>query len=91
MMLGQNQTAEQVEVVKKKYGFDKPIGTQFLYYLNDLSPISFHSNRTDDYTYLRPNKYTATELFTLGNTTTVIKYPYLRESFTKQGKKVTHW
>ncbi len=89
MMLGQNQTAEQVEAVKQKYGFNKPIGTQFLYYLNDLSPISFHSNRTDDYTYLRPNKYTATELFTLGNTTTVIKYPYLRESFTKQGKKVT--
>ncbi len=89
MMLGQNQTAEQVEAVKQKYGFDKPIGTQFLYYLNDLSPISFHSNATKDYTYLSPNKYTATELFTLGNTTTVIKAPYLRESFTKQGKKVT--
>lgn len=89
MMLGQNQTAEQVEAVKQKYGFDKPIGTQFLYYLNDLSPISFHSNTPKDYTYLSPNKYTATELFTLGNTTTVIKAPYLRESFTKQGKKVT--
>ena len=88
-MLGQNQTAEQVQAVKKKYGFDKPLGTQFLYYLNDLSPISFHSNTTDDYTYLRPNKYLATELFFIGNTTTVIKAPYLRESFTKQGKKVT--
>jgi peptide/nickel transport system permease protein len=89
MMLGQNQTAAQVEAVKQKYGFNKPIGTQFLYYLNDLSPISFHSNTTDDYTYLRPNKYAATELFSLGHITTVIKYPYLRESFTKQGKKVT--
>ncbi len=89
MMLGQNQTAEQVEAVKQKYGFDKPLGTQFLYYLNDLSPISFHSNHTNDYTYLRPNKYTAKEIFTVGNTTTVIKAPYLRESFTKQGKKVT--
>jgi len=89
MMLGQNQTAEQVQAVKQKYGFDKPIGTQFLYYLNDLSPISFHSNTPKDYTYLSPNKYTATTLFTLGNTTTVVKAPYLRESFTKQGKKVT--
>ncbi|WP_179345942.1 ABC transporter permease [Winogradskyella ursingii] len=89
MMLGQNQNSEQVEAVKKKYGFDKPISTQYLYYLNDLSPISFHSNSTEDYTYLRDNKYTATELFTIGNTTTVIKTPYLRESFTKQGKKVT--
>lgn len=89
MMLGQNQTAEQVAVVKHKYGFDKPIGTQFLYYLNDLSPISFHSNTPKDYTHLSPNKYTATKLFTLGNTTTVLKAPYLRESFAKQGKKVT--
>ncbi|WP_179008651.1 ABC transporter permease [Winogradskyella forsetii] len=89
MMLGQNQTAEQVQAVKQKYGFDKPIGTQFLYYLNDLSPISFHSNTPKDYTYLSPNKYAASELFTKGNTTTVLKLPYLRESFTKQGKKVT--
>ncbi|WP_412561440.1 ABC transporter permease [Winogradskyella sp. MIT101101] len=89
MMLGQNQTAEQVEAVKKKYGFDKPLGTQFLYYLNDLSPISFHSNSSNDYTHLSPNKYNASKLFSLGNTTTVIKTPYLRESFTKQGKKVT--
>ncbi|NRB61133.1 MAG: ABC transporter permease [Winogradskyella sp.] len=89
MMLGQNQTAEQVEAVKKKYGFDKSLSTQYLYYINDLSPISFHSNSTEDYTFLRPNKYNASELFTIGNTTTVIKTPYLRESFTKQGKKVT--
>ena len=88
-MLGQNQTAEQVEAVKKKYGFDKPLGTQFLYYLNDLSPISFHSETASEYTYLSQNKYSATELFTIGNTTTVVKTPYLRESFTKQGKKVT--
>ncbi len=89
MMLGQNQTAEQVEAVKKKYGFDKPLGKQYLYYLNDLSPISFHSNNSEDYTYLGPNKYTATELWTIGSITTVLKAPYLRESFTKQGKKVT--
>ncbi|BAO74648.1 dipeptide transport system permease protein DppB [Winogradskyella sp. PG-2] len=87
--MGQNQTADQVAAVKQKYGFDKPLGTQFLYYLNDLSPISFHSNKLEDYTYLSSNKYSASELFTIGNTTTVIKAPYLRESFTKQGKKVS--
>ena len=89
MMLGQNQTAEQVEAVKKKYGFDKPLGTQYFYYLNDLSLISFHSKSSDDYTFLSSNKYNASKLFSIGNTTTVIKTPYLRESFTKQGKKVT--
>ena len=89
MMLGQNQSAEQVEAVKKKYGFDQPIGKQYLYYLNDLSPISFHSTSSNDYTYLAPKKYNAIELWSVSNTTTVLKTPYLRESFTKQGKKVT--
>lgn len=89
MMLGQNQTAAQVAIVKKKYGFDKPKTTQFVYYLNDLSPISWHSNNPEDYTYLREGKYTVSKLFTIGNTTTVLKFPYLRESFTKQGKRVS--
>lgn len=89
MMLGQNEDSKQLAIVKAKYGFDKPIGTQYLYYLNDLSPLSFHSNSKSDYTYLRDGKYTASKLFTIGNTTTVLKFPYLRESFTKQGKKVT--
>lgn len=89
MMLGQNEDSEQLAIVKKKYGFDKSVGTQYLYYLNDLSPISFHSNTEDDYTFLRPQKYSEAKLFTIGNTTTVLKFPYLRESFTKQGKKVS--
>ncbi len=89
MMLGQNEDSAQLAIIKQKYGFDKPIGTQYLYYLNDLSPVSFHSNNLEDYTFLQNGKYTATKLFFIGNTTTVLKYPYLRESFTKQGKKVS--
>jgi len=89
MMLGQNEDSEQLAIVKAKYGFDKPIGTQYLYYLNDLSPLSFHSQNADDYTYLSNGKYSATKLFTIGNTTMALKFPYLRESFTKQGKNVT--
>jgi len=89
MMLGQNEDSQQLAIIKQKYGFDKPISTQYLYYLNDLSPISFHSTSSNDYTFLSSDKYSASELFTIGNTTTAIKFPYLRESFTKQGKKVT--
>jgi peptide/nickel transport system permease protein len=89
MMLGQNEDSEQLATVKQKYGFNKPVSTQYFYYLNDLSPVSFHSNNTEDYTFLRLNKYSALKLFTIGNTTTVLKLPYLRESFTKQGKKVS--
>ena len=89
MMLGQNEDSAQLAIIKQKYGFDKPIGTQYLYYLNDISPISFHSNNPKDYTYLAEGKYSATKLFSIVNITTVLKFPYLRESFTKQGKKVT--
>ena len=89
MMLDQNENSEQLALIKKKYGFDKPVSTQYLYYLNDLSPVSFHSTNADDYTYLSEGKYSAVKLFTIGSTTTVIKAPYLRESFQKSGKKVT--
>jgi peptide/nickel transport system permease protein len=89
MMLGQNQTEEQLEMVREKYGFDKPVLTQYLYYLNDLSPISFHSENPEDYTYLEEGKYEALPLFSVGETAVVLKAPYLRESFQKSGKEVS--
>ncbi len=89
MMLGQNEDSAQLAIVKQKYGFDKPISTQYFYYLNDLFPISFHSKSPEDYTFLQEGKYEALKLFSTQNTTTVLKFPYLRESFTKQGKQVT--
>ncbi|KAF2517532.1 ABC transporter permease [Flavobacterium salilacus subsp. salilacus] len=89
MMLDQNENSEQLAIIKKKYGFDKPVSTQYLYYLNDLSPVSFHSTNQEDYTYLSEGKYSAIKLFSIGGTTTVLKAPYLRESFQKSGKAVT--
>ncbi|WP_053975510.1 ABC transporter permease [Mangrovimonas xylaniphaga] len=89
MMLGQNEDSKQLAAVKAKYGFDKPISTQYAYYLNDLSPVSFHSTNPEDYTFLRPGKYSAMTLFEVGKTNVVLKLPYLRESFTKQGKEVS--
>ncbi len=89
MMLGQNESEEQLENVRRKYGFDKPITTQYRYYLNDLSLISFHSLNTKDFSYLDKNKYSAVQLLSIGNKAIVIKFPYLRESFQKNGKKVS--
>jgi len=89
MMLDQNENSEQLALVKKKYGFDKPVMTQYLYYLNDLSPLSFHSKNESDYTFLAEGKYNAQKLVTISATTLAIKTPYLRESFQKSGKKVT--
>ena len=50
MMLGQSDDIEQIQIINKKYGFDKPISTQYIYYLNDISPISIHSKEKEHYT-----------------------------------------
>jgi len=89
MMLGQNQSKEQIDAVKKKYGLDQPIFTQYLLYINDLSPISYHSTDPQDYTYLAPRKYTVARSFPIGRGRLALKLPYLRESFQKSGKKVS--
>lgn len=89
MMLDQNENSEQLAIVKKKYGFDQPVYVQYLYYLNDLSPISIHSSEKSDYTFLADGKYNAVRLFSVGKYNVALKTPYLRESFRKSGTKVT--
>lgn len=89
MMLDQREDTEQLQNIRKKYGFDQPITTQYLYYLNDLSPISVHSNSKNNYTYLDTSKYTFIKLFSIGSKTVVLKYPYLRTSFQKNDKNVS--
>ena len=89
MMLDQREDSEQLANIRKKYGFDQPKIKQYFYYLNDLSPLSFHSKNQDDYTFLDDQKYSCSSLFSTGNTTIAFKYPYLRESFQKNGKRVS--
>lgn len=89
MLMGQREDSEQLNAIRKKYGFDKPLSTQYIYYLNDVSPLSFHSKNKEDYTSLDSGKYTYTKLFSIGDNTLVIKYPYLRDSFQKNGKRVS--
>jgi len=89
MMLDQREDSAQLKVIKHKYGFDKPLITQYLYYLNDLSPISVHSKNPANYTFLDKRKYNFVRLFTIDNEVVVLKFPYLRESFQRNGKKVS--
>lgn len=89
MMLGQNESSEQVAAIKKKFGFDKPLSTQYCYYLNDLSPLSFHSTNPEVYTSLATDKYTSVHLFAVLDTDVVLKLPFLRASFAKPGKSVS--
>tara|TARA_B100000809_G_scaffold252094_1_gene286395 strand:+ start:25177 stop:26253 length:1077 start_codon:yes stop_codon:yes gene_type:complete len=88
MMLDQRQDSEQLINVKKKYGFDKPISVQYLYYINDVSLVSLHSNSKEDYTFLESGKYNVFGSLSLGSIAFVLKTPYLRHSFQKNGKSV---
>lgn len=88
MMLDQNQSAEQIQLVNQKFGFDKPITTQYFLYLNDLSPVSIHSTNPKDYSFNK-GQYKALDLIEFKNHKILIKLPYLRESFQKSGKPVS--
>jgi len=84
MMLGQRADMASVEAINKDLGRDKPLYLQFLNYLNDLSPISFHATKdVHSYWYLDPAKFGKTvELVPLGKGhALVLKAPYLRRSY----------
>lgn len=90
MMLGQRADAESIEIINKDLGRDKPVGVQYLAYLNDLSLISFHNNSDSaSYWYLDRSKYApCATLLRLGSTSMVVKMPYLRRSYQSK-RKVT--
>ena len=88
MMLGQRADAESIAIINRDLGRDKPVGTQYLNYLNDLLPISLHNNADPDhFFYLDPDKYAPyTTLLTVGSTSVVLKAPYLRRSYQSKRK-----
>jgi len=88
MMLDQNENSEQLAIIKKKYGFDKPVFVQYLYYINDLSPVSIHYKNSENISYLSKNKYNYISFLNFKKFNLVFKTPYLRESYQKNGVSV---
>ncbi len=88
MMLGQRADAESIEIINRDLGRDKPLGIQYLSYLNDLSVISFHNNKdSESHWYLDDEKYFPyATLLKIGTTSVVAKMPYLRRSYQSKRK-----
>lgn len=86
MAVGQRTDAETQEAIKKEFGLDKPLFTQYLLFLNDISPISFHK----DYTKIElKEKYGTSLRIPLGFTTVLVKKPFLRRSFQNRERTET--
>ena len=89
MMLDQKEDPEQLTQIRKNLGLDQPVWKQYLYYLNDLSPVSIHKNKGENYTSLSSGKYNGLQIFKGEENSVLLKFPYLRTSFQRQGKTVT--
>lgn len=90
MMLDKREDSKQLELIKAKYGFDKPLRLQYFYYLNDVSILSFHNTKdVNSFAFLDYKKYNAKILFNYKDFSLVVKTPYLRTSFVKSNLKVS--
>lgn len=82
MMMGQRSDLATEEAIRKELGLDLPIGVQYLAYLNDLSPVSWHKTHDrESFFYLTPQNYHYVKLVSFKNSSLVLKKPYMRRSY----------
>eukprot|EP01132_Coremiostelium_polycephalum_P015705 gene15705-18939_t len=87
MTMGQRSDLQSLEAVRKEFGLDKPKTVQFFLYLNDLSPLSFYENNSEN-----KEKYHFLKVFSFGKQAFVLKWPYLRRSYqTKRNVTTILW
>ena len=77
MTQGQRADVQSLQAVRKEFGLDKPVPVQFLYYINDLSPVGVHLN-----TIAEQQRYHYVALFAVSQQKVIaLKWPYLRRSY----------
>lgn len=81
MMLGQRSDIASAEAIRHDLGLDQPLQVQFLGYLNDVSPLSFHSTNRKSYFFLDEAKYHLLGSLHLANSAIALKNPYLGRSY----------
>jgi len=74
LVMGQRADAATQENIRKELYLDQPRWKQFLFYLNDVSPIGIHSKEEIQAKGLRG-------IFIGGHTRVGLKWPYLRRSY----------
>ena len=75
LVMGQRADAATQDNIRKELYLDQPRWKQFIYYLDDVSPLGIHTREEIRHKGLRG-------IFIGGNTTVVgLKWPYLRRSY----------
>src|ERR1700722_5035226 len=74
LVIGQRADAATQDNIRKELYLDQPRWKQFVFYLDDISPIAIHSRDETDRKGLKG-------IFIGGNTCLAIKWPYLRRSY----------
>ncbi len=82
MMLGQRADISSIEAINNELGLNDPVYVQYIKFLNDLSPVSFHKVDKGSKIFADSSKYAPyLKLTDLGNTKIIVKKPYLRRSY----------
>lgn len=74
LVLGQTGDSATIQNIRKELALDQPKWKQFVYYLNDVSPVSIHSKTEIERKELKG-------IFIGGETKFALKVPYLRKSY----------
>lgn len=74
LVLGQTGDSATIQNIRKELALDQPKWKQFVYYLNDVSPISFHTKAEIERKELKG-------IFIGGETKFALKVPYLQKSY----------
>lgn len=83
IQFGQRSDPESIELLKRKFYLDKSYVEQIYRYFEDLSFLQYvgdQDSRLEDYSYVK--------LFSVYSGMMILKYPYLRRSFTS-GERVS--
>lgn len=83
LMAGQRADVATKEAISEEFGLHLPLSVRLVNYLNDLSPVSIHTDSPEN-----AAKYHYRELIDFGDKVLVLKVPYLGRSF-QSGKRVT--
>ena len=74
LVMGQSGDASTQAAIRKELNIDQPKWKQFLFYLNDVSPLSIHTKADIETKKLKG-------IFIGRNTKFALKFPYLRTSY----------